>query len=103
MVRRMRFSSVVQNCNIFLLELSVNIYKSNKRDIDSTPTSQYRTPTEEFANESDQQSLSVASNRYSVMESIMNESNQELKLSFQIKQLEMGLVQRTYDMKVSLK
>ncbi|KAJ6629556.1 Vacuolar protein sorting-associated protein 13, partial [Pseudolycoriella hygida] len=81
-------------------ELSVNIYKSNKREIDSTPTSQYRTPTEEF--QDDQQSVSIVSNRCSVMESVMNESNQELKLSFQIKQLEMGLVQRTYDMKVSL-
>ncbi|XP_037042887.1 vacuolar protein sorting-associated protein 13-like, partial [Bradysia coprophila] len=81
-------------------ELSVNIYKSNKRDLDSTPTSQYRTPTEEFQ---DDQSMSVASHRCSVMESVLNESNQELKLSFQIKQLEMGLVQRTYDMKVSLK
>lgn len=87
----------------FLSELSVNIYKSNKKDIDSTPTSQYRTPTEEFPNEPDQQSTSVTSNRYSVMDSVMNECNQELKLSFQIKQLEMGLVQRTYDMKVSLK
>lgn len=84
----------------FVSELSVNIYKSNKRDVDSTPTSQYRTPTEEFQ---DDQSMSVASQRCSVMESVLNESNQELKLSFQIKQLEMGLVQRTYDMKVSLK
>lgn len=85
----------------FYLELSVNIYKSNKREIDSTPTSQYRTPTEEF--QDDQHSISVVSHRYDAMESVMNECNQELKLSFQIKQLEMGLVQRTYDMKVSLK
>lgn len=89
--------------NFVLSELSVNIYKSDKRDVDSTPTSQYRTPIEEFPNESDQQSMSVSNNRDSVMESVMNESNQELKLSFQIKQLEMGLVQRTYEMKVSLK
>lgn len=85
----------------FVSELSINIYKSNKRDIDSTPTSQYRTPTEEF--QDDQQSISVVSNRCSAMESVMSECNQELKLSFQIKQLEMGMVQRTYDMKVALK
>lgn len=89
---------------IILSELSINIYTSNKKDIDSTPTSQYRTPTEDFPSDSlDQQSISVASNRCSAIESILRDCHQELKLSLVVKQLEMGLVQRTYDMKVSLK
>lgn len=76
-------------------ELSINIYKS--KDDESTPTSQYRTPTEEFnTDEAD-------SNRSKTIFSLLDQLSLERKISFKIKQLEMGMVQRTYDMKVALK
>lgn len=74
--------------------MSVNIYRT--REIDSTPTSQYRTPTEEFVVDIE--------NRYSDdVSTIVSQQSNEKKLSFQVKQLEMGVIQRTYDMNVSLK
>lgn len=84
---------------LLVLELYINIYRT--KEIDSTPTSQYRTPTEEFEHES------LPFHRQSIISSVPpgnHQQNQnERKISFQIKQLEMGMVQRTYDMKVSLK
>lgn len=73
----------------------MNIYRT--REIDSTPTSQYRTPTEEFLVEIENQQFTDD------VTTILSQQCNEKKLSFQVKQLEMGVVQRTYDMTVSLK
>lgn len=74
--------------------MSVNIYRTH--EVDSTPTSQYRTPTEEFLVEIENQYTDDIS-------TIVSQQCNEKKISFQVKQLEMGVVQRTYDMNVSLK
>lgn len=63
----------------------------------------YRTPTEDF------ESQSMIFNRNSFSSCLPYNpmggphTQQERKISIQVKQLEMGVVQRTYDMKVSLK
>ena len=64
---------------------------------DSTPTSLYRTPSEEFFEDA------IDSRRQSEITGMYGQQNHERKISIQVKQLEMGMVQRTYDMKVSLK
>lgn len=58
--------------------------------------SQYKTPTEEFAN------ASICTRDSSII-SEWNASGKQNQLAFKVKGLEMGMVQRTYDMKVSLK
>lgn len=75
-------------------ELSVNIY----RDADDlpSPASQYKTPTEEFAN------ASIRTRDSSIVSELDGPARQN-QLTFKAKHLEMGMVQRTYDMKVSLR
>lgn len=60
-----------------------------------SPVSQYRTPSEEFANAFDHKRESSVISEWGDL--IQNQ------LVFKVKHLEMGMVQRTYDMKVSLK
>lgn len=73
-----------------LTEVSVNIYKDSENLI--SPNSQYETPIEEFASATGCDSISE-------LETI----GLPKQLSFQVKQLEMAVVQRTYDLKVSMK
>lgn len=75
-------------------ELSINIYRSNGNS--STPPSMYRTPTDEF------DSLMLTRNSFSSYVSAPT-SHKDRNISIQVKQLEMGIIQRTYDMKVSMK
>lgn len=77
----------------FFLEISVNIYKEREDLI--TPISQYQTPTDECNPDG---SL-VTRGSVSELEAL----GLPKLLSFKVKQLEMELVQRTYDMKVSVK
>lgn len=76
-----------------VLELSVNIYR-DVEDLQS-PDSQYKTPTEEFA------STSISTRDSSIVSEWGDLVRNQLV--FKVKHLEMGMVQRTYDMKVSLK
>lgn len=77
-----------------LSQVSVNIYKDS--DVLLTPNSKYATPTEEFKS-----TTSIISSADSVSE--LETIGTPKQLSFSIKQLEMAMVQRTYDMKVSMK
>lgn len=76
-------------CFFKLAEISVNIYKDS--DVAVTPDSKYGTPPEEFK--------TPTGTICSEFESI----GLPKQLSFSVKQLEMSLVQRTYDMKMSMK
>lgn len=71
-------------------EFSFVIYKPKSPS--TTPSSEYRTPVEEV------QSLSLKPRSPSIVD-----EDQDNIISFVVKQLEMSMVQRTYDMKVSLK
>lgn len=62
-----------------------------------TPNSEYETPTEEF--QSATGTIMTSSDSVSELELI----GLPKQLSFKVKQLEMAMVQRTYDMKVSMK
>lgn len=75
-----------------ILEISINIYK-DREDL-PTPASQYRTPTEECNPDG---SL-VAQGSVSELHAL----GLPRLLSFKVKQLKMDLVQRTYDMTVSV-
>lgn len=77
-----------------LSQVSVNIYKES--DILLTPNSNYATPTEEFKSTT---STIASADSISELETI----GMPKRLSFSVKQLEMSMVQRTYDMKVSMK
>lgn len=81
--------------SFFSAEVSVNIFKDH--DAVVTPNSKYETPTEEF--QSATCSILTTSESISELELI----GLPKQLSFQVKQLEMSMVQRTYDMKVSMK
>lgn len=88
-------------------ELSINIYRAKSVAETSTPTSMYRTPTDEFENQSLMARNSFSSCLPCPEPGIEVDRDfavrQERKISIQVKQLEMAMVQRTYDMKVSLK
>lgn len=71
----------------------MNIYK-DKEDL-VTPVSQYRTPTEDFNPDGSFQ-------RHGTVSELETLGLPKL-LSFKVKQLEMAIVQRTYDQKVSVK
>lgn len=73
----------------------MNIYKDSEAAI--TPNSKYETPTEEF--QSATGTIITTSSSVSELEQI----GLPKQLSFKIKQLEMAMVQRTYDMKLSMK
>lgn len=90
---------ILGDTDIFLLfaEVSVNIFKDTEGQTVVTPNSKYETPTEEF--QSATCSILTASDSVSELELI----GLPKQLSFQVKQLEMSMVQRTYDMKVSMK
>lgn len=71
-------------------EFSFVIYKPKLPS--TTPSSEYRTPVE------DVQALNLKPRSPSIVD-----EDQDNIISFVVKQLEMSMVQRTYDMKVSLK
>lgn len=77
-------------------EFAVTLFKS--RDMENTPSDEYRTPVEDFTTLSnfDNKSLKTISPIDGP------DTNQKL-IHFNVKQLEMSMVQRTYDMKVILK
>lgn len=72
-------------------EFSFVIYKPKSPS--TTPSSEYRTPVE------DVQALTL---KAAQSPSIVDDEQDNI-ISFVVKQLEMSMVQRTYDMKVSLK
>lgn len=76
-------------------EVSVNIFKDS--EVVVTPNSKYETPTEEF--QSATGTIMTSSDSVSELELI----GLPKQLSIKVKQLEMAMVQRTYDMKVSMK
>lgn len=80
----------------------MDIFRTTGTDSSSTSiTSHYRTPTDEFFETIDGRRRSSEIARCSSEHA--SKPNQEKMLSFQVKQLEMGMVQKTYEMNVCLK
>lgn len=78
-----------------LQEVSLTVYKA--KEYRETPSDEYQTPTEEF------QSGSLSSKRFSEVVSEADDTAPEKLLTFKVQQLEMAMIQRTYDMNVTLK
>lgn len=85
---------IINKCLISITAVSIKIFKENEQIF--LPISSDETPTEEYAS-----ATGTMSTQGSVSE--LESFGSPKQLSFTIRQLEMSVVQRTYDIRVSMK